>query len=211
MTVETLRVPRAAFDMENPWSAPPECTPVPLCRATDGAPPRLETTVAVWYDEDYLSVLFSGADDHVVASHVVHDAPLYEEDVVEIFVAPEEPGRYYEIEVNPLGTLFDAAIESPDGVRATMRADRGWTCEGLHAVLRRVSGPGGATTADTLVRIPFFALERSTPGEGETWRVNFFRIDRHPARGDEFSAWRPTWKTPADFHVPAAFGTLLFR
>jgi hypothetical protein len=140
----------------------------------------------------------------------LHDDPLYEEDVVEVFVAPDDPRRYFEIEVSPRGTTFDAAIDSPDGVRATMHADRSWTCEGLLAAVRTMTERDGARIFDVLVRIPFFALERATPGGGETWRANFFRIDRHPRHGDEFSAWQPTFRTPPDFHVAAAFGTLRF-
>ncbi len=62
-----------------------------------------------------------------------------------------------------------------------------------------------------LRNMPFAALGRGEPREGETWRVNFFRIDRHPEKGDEYSAWQPTMKNPADFHVPAAFGTIRFQ
>lgn len=202
---------RAAFDMEEPWTAPAGCTPVRLRRATDGAPPRLSTSVAVWFDEQYLSVLFSTADDHVLASLVAHDAPLYEEDVVEAFIAPESLQRYFELEVSPRGTLFDARVDSPDGDRKTMHVDRDWTCEGLIAAVRKVIESDGASTIDTIVRIPFASLERSAPADGETWRANFFRIDRHPEAGDEYSAWQPTLKTPADFHVPAAFGALRFQ
>lgn len=210
MIAETLRVPRAAFDMEEPWAMPDACTPVRLRRATDGETPRLSTSVAAWYDEQYLSVLFSASDDLLHATYTHHDDPLYEEDVVEIFLAPDGLVRYFELEVNPRGALFDARITSPDGERATMHADREWTCEGLFAAIRKVTESGGTMTVDTLVRIPFAALERARPQSGEEWRANFFRIDRHPRLGDEFSAWQPTMKIPADFHVPAAFGKLLF-
>lgn len=210
MALETLVVPRAAFDIAEPWSAPAACTPVRLRRATDAAAPRLATSVAAWYDDDSFTVLFSAADDHVHATYLEHDAPLYEEDVVEVFLAPDAAPHYYEIEVNPLGTLFDAIIHSPDGIRATMRADRGWTCDGLVASVRKVTESHGAITTDTVIRIPFAALARATPADGEQWRANFFRIDRHPTHGDELSAWQPTMKQPADFHVVAAFGALRF-
>jgi alpha-galactosidase len=207
---ETLLIPRAGFDIEEPWSTPEACSPVRLRRATDASVPRLSTSVAAYFDDEYLTVLFSVADDHVEATHVEHDAPLYEEDVCEVFLAPERQTRYFELEVSPRGTLFDARIDSPDGVRATMQVDRSWTCEGLFAAIRRNTESDGTTSTDTLLRIPFAALERATPGEDEMWRANFFRIDRHPRLGDEYSAWQPTWKVPADFHVPAAFGTLRF-
>lgn len=207
---ETLLVPRAAFDMEEPWATPRECAPVRLRRATDAAAPRLATTVAVWHDAEYVTFLFSCTDDHIRATYHARDEPLYEQDVVEIFLAPEVLTRYYEIEVSPNGTVFDATIDSPDGVRQTMHADRAWTCEGLFVAVRKVIESSGAMSIDTTVRIPFRALGRNTPAAGETWRGNFFRIDRHPDQGDEYSAWQPTMKRPADFHVPAAFGVLQF-
>lgn len=210
ITPETLVVPRGDFEMDDPWTAPAACAPVRLRRATDAAPPRLATSVAVWFDDGHLNILFSAGDDHVQATHLVHDAPLYEEDVVEVFLAPDDLTRYFELEVNPRGTIFDARIESPDGTRATMRVDRDWTCEGLIVPVRTVTESNGYATVDTLFRIPFASLGCETPREGETWRANFFRIDRHPRHGDELSAWQPTLKTPPDFHVPAAFGVLQF-
>lgn len=211
MAAETLLVRRAELDMEEPWTTPAVCNPVRLRRATDAAAPRLVTSVAVFFDREYLSILFSGADDHILSTHLAHDAPLYEEDVVEAFLAPESPTHYFEIEANPKGTLFDARVESPDGSRQSMTVDRDWTCDGLIAAVRCLTESDGVTTIDTLLRVPFAGLGRGTPEDGERWRCNFFRIDRHPTLGDEFSAWQPTLKVPPDFHVPAAFGTLEFR
>jgi hypothetical protein len=209
MSLEALVVPPAPFSIEDPWTTPVRCQPMRLRCATNGEVPRLATSVVAWYDPEVLSILFSGADDHVVASYIEHDAPLYEEDVVEVFLAPERLTEYFELEISPNGTMFDARIESPDGTRATMQVDRAWTCQGLVAAVRRQVESDGAVTFDVLVRLPFAALGRETPEAGEIWRANFFRIDRHPS-GDEYSAWQPTMRTPADFHVPAAFGTLRF-
>lgn len=207
---DLLVIPRAPFDAEEPWSAPEGCTPVRLRKSTDGTTPRLATTVTAWFDEQYLTVLFCAADDHVVATLYEHDAPLYDQDVVEIFLAPQGLQRYFELEVSPRGTLFDATIESPNGTREGLRADRGWTCEGMWAAVRRLTESSGATTLDVIVRIPFSGLGRAVPADGETWRANFFRIDRHPQQGDEYSAWQPTMKDPADFHIAASFGTIQF-
>jgi hypothetical protein len=199
-----MLVRRATFSIEDPWAIPAGWETVALVRAGDGSAPRLGTTVAVMWDDDALTVVFSAVDDHVVATHIEHDAPLYEEDVVEVFLAPRRATEYFELEVNPLGTIFDARIESPDGVRATMRTDLAWTCRDLFAALRRVG-----TTVDTVIRIPFASVEVETPKDGDEWQANFFRIDRGP-RGDEFTAWQPAMKTPPDFHVVKAFGTLRF-
>lgn len=211
MTPETLVVPRARFDLEDPWAVPRGAVPVNLRSATDGGVVRLATSLVVWFDSECLSVLFSAADDHVAATHLRHDAPLYEEDVLEVFLAPGDPAVYYELEINPLGTLFDARIDSPDGVRGTMRADRSWTCEGLVGAIRSTIDSGGMRSVDTLLRIPFAPLGSGVPSDGDRWRANFFRIDRHPAHGDEYSAWQPTLRNPPDFHLASAFGTLRFE
>jgi hypothetical protein len=205
-----LPVRRATFSSEDPWLVPAGCASARLLRATDGLAPHLATNIAPYFDERFLTVVFSMTDDAMVATYYEHDAPLYEEDVVELFLAPERLEEYFEIEVSPVGTVFDARIASPDGVRATMRVDRDWNCIGIYTAARRVTERDGMTSVDIVVRIPFAALERETPRGGETWRANFFRIDRSPGR-DEFSAWQPTMKTPADFHVTAVFGTLRFE
>lgn len=207
---ETLVVPRAGFDIEDPWATPRACSPVRLRRATDATAPRLSTSVAAWHDAHSLTLLFSCSDDHIRATFHQRDEPLYEQDVVEVFLAPDGLTRYFEIEVSPNGTVFDAVIDSPDGVRQTMHADRRWDCEGLFVAVRKVVESSGAISLDTTIRIPFPSLGRLRPVPGEIWRGNFFRIDRHPEEGDEFSAWQPTRRSPADFHVAAAFGTLRF-
>jgi hypothetical protein len=92
-----------------------------------------------------------------------------------------------------------------------MRADASWDLEGLIAGIRKNIESGTAMTLDTFIRIPFSSIGAAAPRDGESWRGNFFRIDRHPAEGDEYSAWRPTMKQPADFHVTGAFGRLVFR
>jgi hypothetical protein len=195
-----MLVPRATFNTEDPWSIPPGCTPVDLRRATDGAAPRLATRLVLFHDGVCLMALFLGDDDGVVATLLGHDEPLWKEDVVELFLAPERASRYFEIEVNPRGTTFDAVIESPDLDRATMTTDLAWTCEGLAAYVRATP-----SSLDVVVRVPFASLGAKPAGE---WRANFYRIDRGEA--DEYSAWQPTMKVPPDFHVPRAFGGLRF-
>jgi hypothetical protein len=210
MAGEMLQIVRGTFSMEDPWALPPSCAIVRLRRSTDASAPRLATTVCPWYDSEYLNVVFSAADDYILATMTDRDAPIYNEDVVEVFVAPERRDTYFEIEVSPRGTLLDARIDSPDGVRSSMKVDFDWKCEGLLSAVRKVTEGDGSMTVDTLIRIPFRALGVPEAPAGGTWLGNFFRIDRHPTVGDEYSSWRPTMQDPPDFHVPAAFGSLKF-
>jgi hypothetical protein len=203
--MSVIEVPRATFALTDPWAAPLSATAAPLLDSRNGKSPRLATSVRVWRDRVNLYLLFAGDDDHVVATYTGRDEPLWQEDVVEAFLAPVERSHYFELEVSPRGTLFDARIVSPEGSRKTMQVDRSWDCEGLFAAVRIEK----EHRLEVLIGIPFAGLGRPEPRPGERWLGNFYRIDRHPG-GDEFTAWKPTMRTPPDFHVPAAFGELVF-
>jgi hypothetical protein len=175
---------------------------VSLRRAQDGAPPVLRTSVRVALRDGNLLARFDGRDRGVVATLTQRDAPLWKEDVFEVFLSPEEsPGVYYEFEVNPLGAVFDARIESPEGRRETMRADVSWNCPGFAARAGCRKDHWWAR-----FRIPLAPLCREA---AVRWRANFYRIDR--GEPDEYSAWSPTFAEPPDFHRPDRFGRLRFQ
>ncbi len=173
--------------------------PFHLSDSRDGSAPRLSTAVRLGVRNGDLLVRFDGRDRGVVATLTERDDPLWKEDVFEVFLSPHDPPTaYYEFEVNPLGALFDARIESPEGQRETMRVDVSWNCPGLSARVRRREERWSA-----LLTIPLAPMG----GESATaWRANFYRIDR--GEPDEYSAWSPTGADPPDFHVPARFGFL---
>jgi hypothetical protein len=168
--------------------------------AATGGAPRLRTALRLGLRGGDLCVRFDGRDGGVVATHTERDAPLWQEDVYEIFLSAEDPPRrYYEFEVNPLGTLFDAHVDSPNLARAGMRVSTEWDCPGFSA--RVTTRPGRWSAA---LRIPLAVLGDGRPTE--RWRANFYRIDR--GTPDEFSAWSPTFCDPPDFHIPERFGYL---
>ena len=210
MAMATLVVPRAAASLETLFEPPPAARDFELVDVSSGNLPRLETRCWLFHDRQSLYLLVQADDDpEAVATYRRHDDPLYEEDVFEIFLAPATLRQYFEIELNHLSAVFDARIDSPDGDRRTMTADVGWTCDGLWTALQREVEPGRCRSS-VFLGIPFSALGRETPKRGERWRANIFRIDRSASHGDQYSAWQPTLRSPADFHVPAAFGELVF-
>ena len=151
--------------------------------------------------EETLCVRFDGRDAGVVATYTERDDPLWKEDVFEVFLAPtaQPPAEYFEFEVNPLGALFDARIESPLKRRESMRVLTEWDCPGFAARVTR-----GEARWSASLRIPLAPLAAGpTPA---SWRANFYRIDRGPP--DEHSAWSPTLADPAEFHLPERFGIL---
>lgn len=173
--------------------------PLPLTNSADGRTPRLATAVRVGLRNGALLVRFDGRDSGIVATLTGRDDPLWKEDVFEVFLSPSDPPVvYYEFEVNPLGALFDARVDSPEGRRASMKLDVSWNCPGLSARVRRREGAWSA-----VLKIPLAPL---ASGGAPDWRANFYRIDR--GNPDEYSAWSPTLADPPDFHRPDRFGFL---
>lgn len=176
--------------------------PVQFLRDTvTAAAPKQTTALKVAWDAAELRVLFEVTDNHGWATHTKRDAPLYEEEVVEIFVDPVgDLESYFEIEVNPLNTVLDLVLRKN---RSGYVQDIAWQCEGLRTAVTKNAAGWCAELA-----IPFRSLTAEAPAVGTRWRVNFFRIDRPPGVERELSAWSPTGR--ANFHTPERFGILEF-
>jgi hypothetical protein len=187
---------------EAEWSRVPALA---LRRAQDGASPAQATAVRIAHDANGLLLRFDCTDRDIWATHTRRDAPLWEEEVVEVFLAPgdDDPTDYVEIEVNPLGAIFDARVLNPHGRRDSMRVDAAWNADGLVATVHRPL-PGAWRVELT---IPWRDLCRGVPPR--TWRANVFRIERPRDGDDEYSCWSPTFSDPPDFHKPASFGRLV--
>lgn len=209
MSLPNLEVRTITSSNARPWEPPYGASSVALVDSTTGSSGRLRTDLTVFRDSHRLLALFSMEDDELHASIYGRDAPLWREDVVEIFLQPGEAGVYYEFEASPNGSLFDARVVFPGPTRETMSVDVGWDCTGFTSMIRRVSNPSGEGTLEVLIGIPFSCLDVSSPRSGERWRANFYRIDRS-SHGDMYAAWSPTLTPDPDFHVPARFGTLVF-
>ncbi len=163
---------------------------LPLKDARSGASTRLATALRLGWRDGRLLVRFDCRHRGIVATLRADNAPLWTEDVVEAFLAFEDPpNRYLELEVNPLGARFSAIVDSPNLSRAGMS-------------VRTLAPPG--FEARTRIRESRWSALLSIPVERHVeLRANFFRIDR---TSGEFSALFPTMGDPPDFHRPASFG-----
>jgi hypothetical protein len=163
-------------------------------------PPRQGTNVSVSRTETHLNIRFDCEDDRPWATITRRDGPLYQEEVVEVFIDPfGDMECYFEIEVNPLNAVMDLMLRR---VIRGWRKDFSWNCEGLETAVE-MHGTGWSAS----LAIPFASLS-AAPGPGTKWRANFLRIDRPAAGPRELSAWSPTRLNT--FHHPPAFGTLIF-
>ena len=124
---------------------------------------------------------------------------LWKRDVAEAFLqADTSDARVYkELEVSPNGYWIDLNIAH--GEKEEMRS-------GLR---RRVVQDVAAQTWTAELAVPMRSLTPAFDPEG-SWRANFFRVEGK-AQPRFYSAWSPTLTPAPNFHVPEAFGHLIFR
>ena len=123
---------------------------------------------------------------------------LWERDVCEAFLQPPSSnGRAYkEIEVAPNGMWID--LEIAFGEKRELQS-------GLR---RRVKIDEGKKQWQAVLALPTKSLVERF-GMPAVWRANFFRVEG-AAEPRFYSAWRPTNTPQPNFHVPEAFGALVF-
>ena len=164
---------------------------------------------ALWSDAG-LHLRFEARDDSPWFTMTRRDDPLWEEEVVEIFLDPDRSGRYIEVELNPANVVCDLRRLGP-GETATDPIgpmDRGFTVTGLATVV----SPNSAGWTGTLF-LPWNGLGLpGAPAVGTAIPFNVFRIKRPggpeaPEEGAVFAAWSPTGSP--SFHVPEAFRPLI--
>src|SRR6184192_1017140 len=166
------------------------------------ADPERETEVRLLWTPETLFVRFQ-AKYRVIT--VFPDAKpngrrdqLWDRDVAEVFLQPDpfRLRRYKEFEVSPNGFWID--LDIAPGEKHDLKS-------GLR---RRVVRNEAPKIWIAELAIPVQCLvARFDPAA--TWRVNFYRVEgREEPRF--YSAWRPTGTGAPNFHVPEAFGELLF-
>lgn len=179
----------------------------PICFAWDWrgqqADPHRETEVRVLWSPETLFFRFVARYRNV---SVFDDAApdgrrdrLWDRDVAEVFLQPAElSGRHYkEFEVSPNGFWIDLDI--------TPRTKR-FLNSGLR---RRAKITEQTHTWEAQLAIPMRSLTADF-NEKRPWRVNFYRVEG-PSEPRFYSAWQPTGTPIPNFHVPEAFGRLVFE
>ena len=123
---------------------------------------------------------------------------LWDRDVCEVFLQPNpaEPRRYKEFEIAPNGFWID--LDIAPGEKHDLRS-------GLR---RRVKLDEQKSAWRAELALPMRSLApRFDPSA--VWKVNFYRVEG-ATEPRFYSAWRPTGTPHPNFHVPEAFGGLIF-
>ena len=186
------------------WSG---ATTLPEFILADGSGPAIQQTVTrVCYNQQALFVRFDCDDRDIWGTGAKRDDPIYDEEVVEVFIGPGEATSvdYYEFEVSPNGVMLDLTVHNPDSSRTTIKLDAGWDCPGLQWFAERDDAHNHWWA---VMVFPWASI--GAPGAlPQRWRANFYRIERPRDAEPEFSCWSPTMTEPADYHKPAYFGVL---
>jgi hypothetical protein len=148
------------------------------------------------------------------------DDPIWEEEVVEIFLDLDRSGTHYaELEISPANIVCDVRMIAPMPDR---QMDLAWNLDGLETAVRAIRDERGAATGWTatatmpwtgFASLPSARQVTLPPRPGDRWRSNVFRIKRPggptaPDRGVVYAAWSPP--SGPSFHDAGAFRDLVF-
>jgi hypothetical protein len=198
---------------ETPWTKAARLQPF---YKNDGSGRERELTeVRLWYDDQALYLGWTCRDVDIQATFTNRDSKFWEEEVVEFFVTSAELNRYFELQWNPLGGIFDAIIDNnldERGVSKVFKGDWSYTAKGMQSAVKVKGTFNNSSDKDEYwqveVRLPFSDLGVPVPKPKDIWRGNFFRFNRTRGLPVEELSWSPT-RLPG-FHQPIRFGFLEF-
>lgn len=182
----------------------------------DGSGPGSEATVVrLWYDDQALYLAWTCTDSEIQATFTARDSKFWEEEVAEFFITPQDLTRYFELQWNPLGGVFDAIITNEldaQGLSKKFTGDWNYTARGMKSAVKLRGTPNNPADRDELwqveVVVPFADLGVPAPRAKDVWRGNFYRFNRATGKPPELLSWSPT-RLPG-FHQPSRFGFLEF-
>jgi len=179
--------------------------------------PTVRTTTRLLWDKQYLYVGFECEDPDVWSTYTQRDAYVWEGEAVEVYLDPAGKGQNYkEIDLNPLGALIDLNVaEAKNGNPGDVEQSARWNAAGLrwatfvNGTANDRSDRDTGWTAELAIPLKEILPENERVYVGDTWRAQFYRIERPKDTTDataEFLAWSPT----DTFHRPERFGVLAF-
>lgn len=176
------------------------------------------TSIKAAYTEDALIIGARLEDEHIWSTKENRDEDLWNEEVLEIFLAPGGAGSpYVELQVNPLGTIFDARFERPlSGAERSAQIDeaRAWNLDGLEVAVHVEGELNDSSHRDEFwtveMRIPFdgLQLEGAPPAQDDQWKVNIYRFDRPDDNTTHAYGWATN--VGGNFHRVDRFGSWSF-
>lgn len=206
-------------------------------RGKEQPAPRFRTRAKMLWTAEGLHVAAEMVEPHVWGTLTEKNAIIFHDNDFEIFVDPDgDTLNYYEFEINALGTIWELTLDKPyaKGGNAAL----GTNLPGLKSAVKIDGTLNDPTDTDTgwsvEVFLPWKDLAKYTgklpspPNAGDTWRINFSRVewihlvkDGKYVRVPEHRAKIPEGDHPEDnwvwspqseiaMHIPEKWGKLMF-
>jgi hypothetical protein len=186
----------------------------PLTRSYDGGPISRKTTFRIVYDDAFLYVAFRSEDPDVWGSLKNKDDPIYNEDVVEVFLDADADGKTYnELQVSPHNVNFDASfVARRSDLPEAMKWESGMkTAVFIKGTIDDDSDTDEFWSAEMQIPIAnLTAVPHVPPQKGDRWRFNAYRLEHIARRSNiEGQSFSPLFV--GDFHALPRFGWLVFE
>lgn len=176
---------------------------------------KMKTKVKVLYSDKGIYFLFFNRDKELNATITENGKNLWTEDVVEVFLWPDDTKKtYFEYELSPLNYDLPLMIMNLDGKLHRWQA---WYHEDDREIVHKTSIQGGTKKSGAFIEswtaeffIPYTLLSpivEKPPVPGNTWRVNFNRMD-YMNEKEIYWSWQDL---PGSFHDINRFGTMIFE
>ena len=189
--------------------------------------PRFRTRAKMLWDDDYFYLCAEMEEPHVWGALTEHDSVIFHDNDFEVFIDPDgDTHEYYELEVNALNTTWDLFLPKP--YKNGGKADNEWEIPGMRTAIHVDGTLNDSSDRDRgwsiEIALPWKVLGKSAhkpapPKIGDTWRVNFSRVEwRHklsggryekiPGRREDNWVWSP--QGIIDMHRPERWGYVQF-
>lgn len=193
------------------WAAAPA---VSLVTSYDGQPVQRKTTAKLTWDDKFLYAAFDCEDPDVWGDLTKKDDPIYNEEVVEVFIDANGDGKTYnELQVSPRNVNFDAAfVARRSDLPAAMAWESGMkTAVQVNGTLDKADDQDKGWTAEFQIPLDkLYEVPSLPPKKGDKWKLNLYRLEHFERRkAIEGQAFSPLFA--GDFHHLPRFGWLVFE
>lgn len=191
--------------------------------------PRHRTRARMLWDDRHLYVHAELLEPHVWGTLTDRNAIIYHDNDFEVFIDPDgDTLRYYEFEVNALNTIMELTLDKPYHAGGNYTFVKSQHVRSAVHVDGTLNDPRDTDRAWSVeIAFAFADLDRlaagvnGRPKPGDTWRINFSRVqwthevvegayrkipkERNP---EDNWVWSPTGVI--DMHRPETWGVLRF-
>jgi len=167
------------------WKAAPWSEPFVDIEGDHRSAPRWRTRVKLLWDSTFLYIGAELEEPQLWGTITTRDAVIFQDNDFEVFLDPDGDGlRYFELEINALGTVWDLYLPKP--YRDGGHADNAWDITGLRSAVAlrgTLNDPSDRDRGWTVeLALPWRALaptgeSGAAPHGGDEWRINFSRVE----------------------------------